>query len=194
MSAHSQYGEDKDILGFFGDHVGRFLDVGAHDGQTFSNTGQLAERGWSGVCVEPSPSIFRHLIENHKGRPIELVNAAIAVESKLVRFWDNNGDAMSTLSQDHKAKWVGYPFHDMWLKPITWDDLLSVLPGPYDFLNIDVEGINAEVALFAPLDAIGARMICLEDDLGNRREEVLSKFRAHGYKARQVGLNILFAR
>ena len=191
---YAQYGEDKDILKFFGDYVGRFLDVGAHDGITFSNTARLAERGWSGVCVEPSPSTFIHLIENHKGRPIELVNAAIAPESKLMRFWDSGGDALSTLTEAHRDKWAGYPFRGMWLKPITWDDLLSVLPGPYDFLNIDVEGINAEVALFAPLDAIGARMICLEDDLGNRRDEVLSKFRAQGYKARQVGANILFAR
>ena len=40
---------------------GRFLDIGAFNGETFSTTRQLALNGWSGVCVEPSQIPFRDL-------------------------------------------------------------------------------------------------------------------------------------
>lgn len=51
----SQYGEGRWIAEHFAGRVGRFLDVGAFDGKTFSNTWRLAQEGWFGVCVEPSP-------------------------------------------------------------------------------------------------------------------------------------------
>jgi len=43
-----------------------FLDLGSNDGQTFSNTRALVERGWRGVCVEPSPTAFAKLKELYK--------------------------------------------------------------------------------------------------------------------------------
>ena len=58
MQSYSQYGEDRAIVELFGDHVGRFLDIGAWHPTVFSNTRALFERGWSGVMVEPSPCPF----------------------------------------------------------------------------------------------------------------------------------------
>lgn len=37
---------------------GRFLDIGAHDGVTFSSTRALLLNGWSGVYVEPDPVVL----------------------------------------------------------------------------------------------------------------------------------------
>ena len=59
----SQRDEEQVILDHFGDRVGTFLDVGAYDGITFSNTHALALKGWSGVCVEASPSCFVKLMK-----------------------------------------------------------------------------------------------------------------------------------
>ena len=36
---YSQRDEELHILGYFGDKVGRFIDIGAYDGKSFSNTG-----------------------------------------------------------------------------------------------------------------------------------------------------------
>jgi FkbM family methyltransferase len=47
---------------FGGRRDGVFVDVGAHDGETYSNTLFLEEeRGWSGLCIEPNPSVFERL-------------------------------------------------------------------------------------------------------------------------------------
>jgi len=74
-------------------------------------------------------------------------------------------------------------------------DLLVVKPGPYDFLNIDVEGVNGELALACPLDQIGARLVCVENEFAGHGAEVLARFRRAGYLAPvQIGGNLLFAR
>jgi len=190
--AHSQYGEDKDIAEYFGDEVGRFLDIGANDGHTFSTTGHLAERGWSGVCVEPSPGAFKRLATYHEGRPVELVLAALTAAGGLVKFYDCADQLLSSTTLTNVRKFKPRKFVECYIVGITWAMLLDQLPGPYDFLNIDVEGINAAVALAAPLDEIGARVVCLEDDLFDERETVIERFESFGYKPRMVGRNILF--
>jgi FkbM family methyltransferase len=45
---------------------GYFVDIGANDGVTFSNTYFFENHGWQGVCVEPIPEVFEKLIRNRK--------------------------------------------------------------------------------------------------------------------------------
>lgn len=64
---HSQCGQDKFVNEtFFKDMKnGVFLDVGAHDGVSLSNTLFFEkERSWSGICIEPMPEIFAQLQQN----------------------------------------------------------------------------------------------------------------------------------
>src|SRR5262245_51740594 len=61
---YSQVGQDKYIWERFfrGKRNGVFVDVGAYDGETFSNS-MFFERamGWRGLCIEPLPSAFARL-------------------------------------------------------------------------------------------------------------------------------------
>gem|GEM_PF-1041993 len=61
MKFFSQVGQDRFLLEHFfrGKRNGVFLDIGAYDGETLSNT-LFFERsmGWTGLCVEPLPSSF----------------------------------------------------------------------------------------------------------------------------------------
>src|SRR5690554_1870971 len=103
---YSQNDEQEHILNFFVDRPRRFLDIGAYDGKAFSNTFALAERGWGGVCVEPSPGPFVGLMNHHAGRrDITLVNCALATQPGWITFHDSGGDAISTLDPAHRAKW-----------------------------------------------------------------------------------------
>ena len=38
--------------------AGFFLDVGAYDGVTISNTKSFEDQGWTGICAEPHPDYF----------------------------------------------------------------------------------------------------------------------------------------
>ncbi|MES2951394.1 MAG: FkbM family methyltransferase [Pseudomonadota bacterium] len=61
----SQYGQDLFALQLLnGKRDGYFLDTGASDGFTSSNT-ELLERsyGWSGICVEPNTRSFEKLLQ-----------------------------------------------------------------------------------------------------------------------------------
>ena len=73
----SQLGQDKFIDEFFEKKENlTFLDVGAHDGVTISNTFFLEKtRNWNGICIEAQPTIFEKLRDN---RNCICVNVAVS--------------------------------------------------------------------------------------------------------------------
>ncbi len=176
----SQYGEHERVLDYFGERHGRFLDIGAHDGITFSNTRVLADLAWGGVLVEPSPASFVHLMHNYAERTahpvqpqkmIHLVNAGLAEVPGLMKFWANtkdglSADALSSFKAATVAKSERHPFREIWVSSITWDMLLGQHQGPYQFVNIDVEGMNSEIltGLCDRMAMIKPEMVCVELD------------------------------
>ena len=209
----SQFGEHEFILKHFAGRTGRFLDVGAFDGVTFSNTKPLADLGWSGVCVEPSPPAFCWLMKTYADNPrVTLVNAALAGQSGIFSFQCNTSDAysadmMSTFSEEHAEKFKGHPFREIAVPAIDWDDFLKfcVDMGPaydnvigylahrdslFDFVNIDVEGLNYEVLSNMP---IRPEMLCVEIDPADDGE-VLRWMARHQYETTVIGGNALGVR
>lgn len=202
----SQYGEDAFILEHFAGRTGAFLDVGAHDGVTFSNTRLLADAGWSGVCVEPSPASFAWLMRNYVDRPgIELVCAAVvagvADGDRLRTFHSNTpdgfaADALSTLLTEARDKQKGHPFRSMWTCPVTWSELLFKLPGPYLFVNIDVEGTNLAalrgLSMLIHDGAVKVEMVCVEVDPDDAESEMRAWLKHAGMSSfRRIGGNLL---
>ena len=177
----SQYNEDDIIKQFFGEkRDGRFLDIGAYDGKTFSNTFALAERGWSGVCVEASPQCFYGMQKTYDQNPnIRLVSAAVATENGCVKFYDNGG-AVASMNEKHKAKWeVSVPFKEIYVMAITPYKLLEMFPGPYDFVSIDIEGDTLFVlSSFPSLKELEVTLVCVEVDGGKtpRADAIMDRF------------------
>src|SRR3982751_5457549 len=64
---------------FFGRrHDGVFVEIGAFDGYTYSNTSCLADAGWRGCYIEPVPSSADACRQRHAGNPrIEVAQLAI---------------------------------------------------------------------------------------------------------------------
>ena len=77
---HSQFKQDQFINeNFFKNKInGFFVDIGAHDGKTFSNSLFFEGLGWNGVCVEPNPKIFKSLKNNRKCKCFE-----VAISDKI---------------------------------------------------------------------------------------------------------------
>jgi FkbM family methyltransferase len=178
---YSQNNEEEVIVNFFykNKNDGKFLDIGAYDGITLSNTYRLVELGWSGTCVEPSSVVFSKLLNTHKdNQKIKLVNAAITEKSELLRFYESNGDAIGTVVETHKDKWAnssGIKFRDVFIKTITMEELLSFSGYDFSFLNLDVEGLNLELVKMLPINKMKSlRLVCIEHD-GNK-DEIASYF------------------
>ena len=102
----SQYGEHKLILRHFDGRVGTFVDVGAGDGVTYSNTALLVAAGWSGYMIEPAPSNLVALYAHHGDNPkVHILPCAIigGKEDMVVKsLWDHR--EYSTLSPSHRER------------------------------------------------------------------------------------------
>jgi len=89
----SQNGQDEFLLEelFVGQGSGFFVDIGANDGVTFSNTYALERKGWSGLCVEPHPDVFEQLRRN---RSCECLCAAAmgSNTTSSFEFWKISAD------------------------------------------------------------------------------------------------------
>lgn len=195
---YSQNDEQDHVLKFFeGIPTGRFLEIGAFDGKTFSNTLALAERGWGGVCVEPSPGPFLGLLKLHGQRPdITVVQAAVAEKDEWLTFHDSGGDAISTLSLAHRVKWeAGFkcPFTPFHLRAVTMQQLLLKFGTDFQFINLDVEGTNLPLFHQLPLEDPALRMVCVEHD--GHYDEMTVLAARHGFTQLTInGENLLLVR
>jgi len=85
MGYHSQNGQDQiieDLNKKLGINIGWFVEFGAKDGYTLSNTAHFMECGWSGVYVEADPALAESLKKNMSGNPkIHTVNAMVTAEN-----------------------------------------------------------------------------------------------------------------
>ncbi len=173
--SYSQGGEEPAILDIFKDQdEGKFLDLGAYDGKTFSNTLALAERGWGGMCVDASPQAFVKLQETHRERTnIRLLCAAIStIAVPMARFYDT-ADLVSSLDEEHMQKWKDgndVPFTEIWVPVITIEDIALCVGSEWDFVNIDIEGASLHV-FYQMMEKTEIRptAVCIEHD-GNHIE------------------------
>jgi len=65
----------KSIFGYKTD--GTFLEIGAFDGETHSNTSFLADIGWTGFYVEPVLESARACAARHRSNRVSVIHAAI---------------------------------------------------------------------------------------------------------------------
>ena len=80
--APSQHGEELVIWEFFaGQRCGFFVEIGAYDGVTFSNTYLLEAAGWNGILVEANPRRFQ---ECRKERPYSSCVQAAVVANRAM--------------------------------------------------------------------------------------------------------------
>jgi len=192
--SYSQNNEEEVILDHFGDRVGRFLDIGAFDGVTYSNTRALVARGWHGICVEPNPYSFLKLLKACEQKQVECVLAAVGCpeDAGIVPFYGKVDDSLdthgvpsatvSTINDAHRDKWAmavgGWTsFHVPVISP---EVLLSHLGWHYDFVNIDVEGGNWQLLQQFPISAMDAELVCVEYE--DRAVEMVEWLKDHGYE------------
>lgn len=191
---YSQNDEEKFILEYFDGHeIGSFLDVGAADGVAMSNTYALYLKGWDGLAVEPSLSLFCKLVENTA--KLSHKNVAIGLADEQRTFYDSGGDLISTLDTAHRDLWMaqGVKYEMATITVCTWETLLN---GDYnfDFLNLDVEGTNIELMKAIPLDLVKRlKLACIEFD--GDGAAVRQFFEPHGFMLlHTTGENMIMAK
>lgn len=169
MKNYSQNREQEVILSYFNGKKGTFLDVGANDGITLSNTYALATLGWQGVLIEPSPTTFQKLKFNSRFFDCQLLNVAIGTVDGPVKMWDsgthlNKGDhgLLSTMSPADRDKWAASTeFKEIEVQCWTYQTLLNASKiKEFDFISIDAEGYDYDI--LRQIDLSNTSSVCVE--------------------------------
>ncbi|WP_366915497.1 FkbM family methyltransferase [uncultured Gelidibacter sp.] len=72
---NSQYKQDRflDTTVFNAKRNGFFIDIGAHDGISLSNSFLFEKhRAWKGICIERNPKVFSKLEKNRSSTSLNI--------------------------------------------------------------------------------------------------------------------------
>jgi FkbM family methyltransferase len=199
---YGQYGQDQVAYELLGKpQSGTFLDIGANDGVNFSNSLFFEKKGWSGICVEPHPVIFKIL---QKGRSCHLENACISDNDGTVNFLVVNGasnmlsgidDFLDDRHRERIQSDIAINGGSTELIPIAALSPSSLLSKygykSIDFLSIDTEGCELEILKSFNLKKTAPRVISVEN--GTRSNSLFKYLTAQGYKLSQcVGCDEIY--
>lgn len=164
MTDHSQHREQAHILRYFGDRTGTFLDIGANDGRTFSNTYALALKGWAGVCVDASPRAYQSLCETYKDRPdIQTIHAAITDKDGPIVFHEAMDTLVSSLDESQRKTWSMFDWKAEHVPGMTFATLMGQVEAQrLDMISIDTEGHDLIILAQMDLAALGCDLLCIE--------------------------------
>ncbi len=148
---HSQQDEDKILFEMYLNYQnGFFIELGAMDGITFSNTLFFErELNWNGILIEPT-SQYEKLIQNRPN--CYNFNFAISEYEGNVEFVGNNalGGIKSTMSEGHFLGWKLNEESSYIVNSTKMSNILSEVNklrkiNKVDLFSVDVEGGELEV-------------------------------------------------
>ncbi len=176
----AQEGEDCILSDLFpADHLGFYVDVGAHHPYRFSNTAYFSLRGWSGINIDAAPGAVAAFA---RARPNDVtVECAVGLTEDEMDFFLFDEPALNTLEPDRARQLeqeTNYRVKEVRRLPVRrLDAILSEhLPRGkrIDFLSIDVEGHELAVVhsndwqryrpTYVLLELLGRGMLDLAED------------------------------
>ena len=174
MNFYSQQGEDLFLFSNFINQKrkdGRYLELGAFDGVTYSNTKFFEdELGFTGVLIEPLAEAYKNLCYSRPNN--ECHNVAIDTQHKTVEFVGMGATAgisdlmSSSFKKHHHQHNESYTVSASTLSSILRDASYSYL----DLLSIDVEG--GEQTVLESMDwSIPVYIVCIELDGSNESKD-----------------------
>jgi len=175
---YSQNNEQDVIEQYF--HVpGYFLDIGANDGVTLSNTYALQLAGWGGVLVEPSEEAFNRIQYNEK---VKIFNVAIGTADGTCTFHEmgnhlGRGDVslLSTIKKSELKRWHGTEFKERMTEVWTYKTLVKNSPYKvFDFISIDAEGMDFEI--LEQINLAGTQMVCIEHNSNADQFQLIKEY------------------
>lgn len=189
----SQRGQDKFLneLIFKGKRNGFFVEVGAHDGISFSNTYFFEKNlGWTGICVEPNPDIFQKLIQN---RHCICEQLCIANHDKSMPFLKCSGYILEMYSGllasydsrfldriDKEIAQYGGSKQVISVPCIRFKDLfLKHNISHVDFLSLDIEG--GEEAALKTIDFTQVQIDAIIVENNFNEDRIKSYLESQGY-------------
>lgn len=187
---HSQYGQDVFVHELLGKPAnGFFIDIGASDGVTGSNSLMFEELGWEGVCVEPNPVIFEQMAPK---RNCHKLNACISDVDGEVQFlavhgeghmlsgiYDYMGEAhlqrIKAAIEEHGSRKEMITIQSLTPKTLMQRFGFKEV----DYLSVDTEGSELPILQSFDFSSIKVRAMTVEN--GNKSPDVFHHLGKQGF-------------
>jgi FkbM family methyltransferase len=193
---------------------GTFVEVGAGDGDSFSNTSGLADLGWTGLYVEPVPRYARACARRHAAnKNVSVASCAVGRDTGLVDVY--LGEGLSTVVEEQvevyqQIDWTR-GFHRgkrIRVQQFPLEHLLAEadITSGFELLVVDVEGAEDAVFESFSLDVWKPQVMIVElidhhpsfqsfDDVVRRSSELRSRIEHAGYREHYADeINTIFSR
>lgn len=165
---------------------GFFIDIGASDGQTLSNSLLLEKDfGWSGIAIEPDPKAARRF---RKLRDCTLVESAVVSEREAGKALLVRAGMLSALSghlpNDQHA--LRRAKHGRSISVAT-ESLNEILekngsPNNIDFISLDIEGLELSVLESLDWGRYCVRAIAVEHNFTLSEPRIQSFLETMGFR------------
>jgi len=166
----SQYGEDASIASYLramGRNCGSYIDIGANDPISHSNTYLFYRDGGRGVLVEANPKLAKRI---RRKRPRDtVVNAAVVAEgSGMMDLHVMDMDGLSTISPQWRETIARQDAANLVkvvpVQVIGINDLLNSHIGAktVDLASLDIEGLDYDVLSAWDFDRWRPYLFCAE--------------------------------
>jgi len=197
----SQCEQDVRLAKVFPNTTGFFLESGASNGETDSNTLYFERKGWTGLLVEPNPQTFKVLQD--KNRKSFLYNGALSTTGEAATIhllleedcsqpadkWNNNGNGPECSEGSRIMEAARSDTVKVEMQPLA--NLLACTGhSTIDFWSLDVEGAESQILKSFPFANIEVGLLIIEMNKSEENNnEIVDVLRNHGFL--ECGVTVL---
>lgn len=175
----SQYQQDQflDKVLFNKKKNGFFIEIGAHDGISISNSIFFEKyRSWKGICIEPNPIVYDKLIKNR--RSVNL-NVCIGNSNETVKFTQIVGysEMLSGVTSKYDERHLnrinneisqrGGEVKSIYVQMVKLEDIKDIEENKIDFVSIDTEGNEFDIVKSIDFEKIYVKVLVIENNYNN---------------------------
>lgn len=177
MTYYSQFGQDQYLWENYFQyytHLGKYVDIGAHDGITGSNTKFFEVMGWEGICFEPIPHVYEQLVNNRACTRCRIAIGDFEGKAQF-RVIKGHSEMLSGLehcyTQQHKDR-INQEMQEHQQEYEMIEVTVSrfetqVFPyGIIDYLSVDTEGSEEMIIRSIPLNKYFIKFMSVEFNPG----------------------------
>lgn len=167
---------------------GFYVDIGANHPVVFSATYLLYKAGWTGITVDPIPSLCAL---HRRLRPHDVsLNVGVGATRELRRFWETAPDFFSSFSEEDtkraEEKGLCTVLRETSVSVVTPSDIQAKIPTgrTVNYLTIDTEGLDGEILSNWPWNECIPDVISCEASAMSKEDSEADKvLKANGYTA-----------
>ena len=144
---YSQFGEDLIIDSFFGEYVGKYVDIGCYHPIKYSNTALLHKKGWKGVNIDLNPTSI-DLFNSCRKDDQNILACLSDKKEKITIFLDSEFSALNSVNLENLKKFRINQVKKIETETQIFSDLVK---DRFDFLNTNAETLK-KVVVTSPGD------------------------------------------